>query len=132
MPSGYHRDLQIVKEYILPSFDELLMCMDMTMEMLSKVEISTNISQDPKYTYMFSVERVNELVLQGIAFRDAYKIVGKEIAENKFIIPEKITHTHEGSIGNLCTAEIKVLFENGLKCFDFECKNSAFESLLLG
>lgn len=131
MPSGYHRDLQIVKEYIIPAFDELTMCMDMTIEMLSKVSIRENISMDEKYKYMFSVERVNELVLEGVAFRDAYKIVGKEITENTFKIPEKVAHTHEGSIGNLCTKEIKSLFENGLSAFDFDKKNKAIEKLIV-
>lgn len=131
MPSGYHRDLQIVKEYILPAFDELIMCMDLTVEMLLKINIKNNISQDDKYKYMFSVERVNELVLQGIVFRDAYKIVGKEISDNTFKIPEKVAHTHEGSIGNLCTTEINTLFKNGIDAFDFSKKNKAIEKLIL-
>lgn len=132
MPSGYHRDLQLVKEYILPAFDELIICMDLTIEMLSKVSIKKDIAKEEKYKFMFSVERVNELVLQGVAFRDAYKIVGKEIAENNFKIPEKVAHTHEGSIGNLCTNEIKALFYDGFKAFDFNKKNKAIEKLIGG
>ncbi|TAF77792.1 MAG: argininosuccinate lyase [Bacteroidetes bacterium] len=130
MPSGYHRDLQLVKEYILPAFDELIMCMDLTIEMLSKVSIKKDIAKDEKYKFMFSVERVNELVLQGVAFRDAYKIIGKEIAENNFKIPDTVLHTHEGSIGNLCTNEIKALFYDGIKAFNFNKKNIAIEKLI--
>lgn len=130
LPSGYHRDLQILKEFIIPAFDELAMCIQMTVEMLSKININPNLEKQEKYKYMFSVERVNELVLQGIPFRDAYKIVGKEIEENTFKIPTQVSHSHEGSVGNLCNSEIKSLFTKAIQEFDFEKKNIAFAKLL--
>lgn len=130
LPSGYHRDLQIVKEFIIPAFDQLALCISMTVEMLSKIEVKKDLEKQEKYKFMFSVERVNELVLQGIPFRDAYKKIGLEIENNQFITPEKIEHSHEGSIGNLCNNEIKLLFDNAISNFNFEKKNLAIEKLL--
>lgn len=130
MPSGYHRDWQILKELILPAFDELRNCIQMAVIMLSAVVVNENTVEEEKYKYMFSVERVNELVLQGLPFRDAYKQVGKEIENGDFMPNYSIRHTHEGSIGNLGTKEIKILFENTLSTFDFESKTKAINLLL--
>ncbi len=130
LPSGYHRDLQILKEYILPAFGELRSCIQMAIIMLSAVKVRENIVGEDTYKYMFSVERVNELVLKGLPFRDAYKQVGKEIEDGGFAPNYNINHTHEGSIGNLCNAEIRTLFENALQGFDFKNKNEAFARLL--
>ncbi|MFN0047867.1 MAG: argininosuccinate lyase [Cytophagales bacterium] len=130
MPSGYHRDWQILKEYILPAFDELRSCITMTIIMLSAVKVKENIVSDEKYTYMFSVERVNELVLEGLPFRDAYKKVGEEIKRGEFKPNLSVNHTHEGSIGNLCNEEIKELFQKAIESFDFETKKKAIDKLI--
>jgi argininosuccinate lyase len=130
MASGYHRDWQALKEYIIPAFDELNSCIQMTGIMLSQVKVHENIIKEDKYKYMFSVERVNELVLQGMPFRDAYKVVGQEIGNGSFKIPASVQHTHEGSIGNLCNPEIKSMFEKTYSEFEFGKKNDALKSLL--
>ncbi len=106
LPSGYHRDLQLIKEDFLPAFGELNSCLYMTWFMLQKVSIREDILREDKYKYLFSVEAVNELVLQGIPFRDAYKKVGMMIENEEFEPPRAIRHTHEGSIGNLCNDKI--------------------------
>ena len=108
LPSGYHRDLQILKEHLFPAFNELQSCMDMAVLMLSRIEVKPALLDDPKYRYLFSVEEVNRRVLSGMTFRDAYREVGIEIEEGRFQArPAEIRHTHEGSIGNLCTQEIR-------------------------
>ncbi|GAB3977368.1 argininosuccinate lyase [Spirosoma terrae] len=101
LPSGYHRDMQLLKEILMPAFDELLDCLHITDFMLEHLQVKPNLLDDPKYDLLFSVERVNELVLQGVPFREAYKTVGKEIAEHTYVPPRQLHHTHEGSIGNL-------------------------------
>lgn len=110
LPSGYHRDLQMIKESLLPAFTSLKECLFMTWFMLEKIEVKDHILQEEKYKYLFSVELVNEYVLKGMSFRDAYVKVGQMINEGKFQIPEKVTHTHEGSIGNLCNDQISERF----------------------
>jgi argininosuccinate lyase len=130
LPSGYHRDWQMLKELILPAFEELKSCMSLAYTMLSAIEVKQEIVKEEKYNYMFSVERVNELVLQGIPFRDAYKIVGKEINEGKFVVNSEISHTHEGSIGNLCTQQIRTMFLSVYDQFHFELKNEAIAKLI--
>ncbi len=107
LPSGYHRDFQLIKEMIVPAFQEIKSCLEMATSSLSKIIVNTSILDDPKYDHLFSVERLNELVLEGMPFRDAYKQVGEEI-KNKTYKPGKVLkHTHQGSIGNLCLSEIK-------------------------
>jgi argininosuccinate lyase len=108
LPSGYHRDLQLTKEILFPAIEELKACLQMTMLMLSEIRITKNILDDKKYEYLFSVEAVNELVNQGISFREAYKTVGNQIAEGDFTFhpSSSLKHTHEGSLGNLCNPEI--------------------------
>jgi argininosuccinate lyase len=130
LPSGYHRDLQLVKESFLPAFTELQTCMEMTTYMLQNLEIKADILQDEKYRYLFSVEAVNQQVLEGVPFRDAYKNVGAAIANNTFEAPVKIHHTHEGSIGNLCNDEITEAFERVLGEFNFAKVKTAFVALL--
>jgi len=109
LPSGYHRDMQLTKEILFPAIEELKSCISMMQLMLSNIHIRENILEDPKYQYLFSVEKVNELVNQGIAFRDAYKQVGESIEAGSFHFDTKagLHHTHEGSIGNLCNEEIR-------------------------
>ncbi len=115
LPSGYHRDLQLIKEIMLPAIQELKSCLEMTTSALGSAEVNTNILEDGKYDYLFSVERLNQLVMEGIPFRDAYKKVGKEIKEQTYRPVKDISHTHEGSIGNLCLDRIRLKMEKALK-----------------
>ncbi len=107
LPSGYHRDLQLTKEILFPAIEELKSCLRITAFALSNIHVESDLLKDERYRHIFSVERVNELVLKGTSFRDAYKQVGAEIASGTFMASGELLHTHEGSIGNLCTEEIK-------------------------
>ena len=106
LPSGYHRDLQLLKEHLFPAFTELKNCLEMASLMIQNMEVKKDILEDPKYQYLFSVEEVNKLVLTGMPFRDAYKQVGASIEAGKFTYSTALAHTHEGSMGNLGTAII--------------------------
>jgi argininosuccinate lyase len=117
LPSGYHRDLQMIKENFLPAFTNMKECLYMTWFMLDKVSIKNEILKEEKYRYLFSVELVNQLVLEGMPFRDAYVEVGRRIETGEFEVPEKLTHTHEGSIGNLCNDEIQNRFVSMMQLF---------------
>jgi argininosuccinate lyase len=130
LPSGYHRDLQLTKEIMMPAFEELLACLEIAHFMLAHIGVKPNILQDEKYAYLFSVERVNELVLQGVPFREAYQQVGKEIASGTYKSSTKIHHTHEGSIGNLCNEQIKTEMERIVVEFNFQAYESAISRLL--
>ena len=130
LPSGYHRDLQLLKEHLFPAFKTLKDCIEMASLMLSAVEIKTGILNDEKYKYLFSVEEVNKLVTAGIPFRDAYKQVGRDIEAGHFSFSTVIRHTHEGSTGNLCTAEIRNQMEMINGSFPFASVNAAIEKLL--
>jgi argininosuccinate lyase len=132
LPSGYFRDLQTVKEIFLPAFGELSDCISMTCRMMQSVEINTHILDDDKYATLFSVERVNALVLQGIPFRDAYKQIGLEIESGRFETDKKVYHTHEGSIGNLCNDRIEALKQEIIAGFHFERVCAAIEKLIKG
>ncbi|MGV3529418.1 MAG: argininosuccinate lyase [Flavisolibacter sp.] len=120
LPSGYHRDLQLTKEILFPSITELKDCISMTMLMLSNMEVKANILEDEKYKYLFTVEAVNELVNRGIPFREAYRQVGDlvEKGEFHFDLSKGLSHTHEGSIGNLCNEEIRKEMEKVFRKFD--------------
>ena len=107
LPSGYHRDLQLVKEVIVPAIQDLKACLEIMTFSLKEIRVNENILDDPKYDYLFSVDTLNELVLSGTPFRDAYKKMGKEINEGTFTPKRDIRHSHEGSFGNLCLAEIR-------------------------
>lgn len=107
LPSGYHRDLQLTKEILFPAIEELKSCLHITTFTLRNIRVESDLLKDERYMHIFSVERVNELVLKGTSFRDAYKQVGAEIASGTFIASRELLHTHEGSMGNLCTEEIK-------------------------
>ena len=130
LPSGYHRDLQLLKEHLFPAFKTLTDCIDMAGLMLSNVEIKKDILNDPTYKYLFSVEEVNKLVNNGMPFRDAYKKVGLDIEAGKFTYDTSIQHTHEGSIGNLCTADIKKQMEKVVNSFPFEKVKTALQKLV--
>ncbi len=101
LPSGYHRDMQILKEILMPAFDDLLDCLSITEYMLEQIQVKPNLLEDAKYDLLFSVERVNQLVLEGVPFREAYQIIGQEIADGTYQPPRNLNHTHAGSIGNL-------------------------------
>ena len=131
LPSGYFRDLQIIKELFLPSFDELEECLDMVDLMISQLAVIEHILDDKRYDYMFSVEEVNRRVQTGTPFRDAYKQVGLEIEAGKFSPDKNIHHTHEGSIGNLCNDRITELMRKTIDSFDF-ARTEAAEARLLG
>ena len=130
LPSGYFRDLQITKEIFLPAFDELSDCIHLIALMIQSMEVNEHILDDDKYSLLFSVEKVNELVLQGIPFREAYKQVGLEIEAGRFVADKKVNHTHEGSIGNLCNDKIEKLKAETIAHFRFEKVNHAIEKLL--
>lgn len=130
LPSGYFRDLQLLKEVFVPAFAELLDCIEMTSMMMAQVTVNTDILNDKRYDLMFSVEEVNKLTLSGIPFRDAYKQVGLEIEAGNFKPDKNIQHTHEGSIGNLCSDEIKAYKNDVLKQFNFEKVQLAEKKLL--
>jgi argininosuccinate lyase len=130
LPSGYHRDLQLLKEHLFPAFQTLKDCISMAGLMLSGIEIKKDILADEKYKYLFSVEEVNKLVSGGMPFRDAYKKVGLDIEAGKFTYNTAVNHTHEGSIGNLCTAEIKRQMEKAVASFPFSSVQSAITKLL--
>ncbi|MFT3949203.1 MAG: argininosuccinate lyase [Agriterribacter sp.] len=119
LPSGYHRDMQLTKEILFPAIEELKACIQMTKLMLSNISIKDNILDDEKYKYLFSVEAVNELVNQGVSFRDAYRQVGNDIEQGKFNFDYKkrLHHTHEGSIGNLSNDGIVAQMQKVLNHF---------------
>lgn len=130
LPSGYFRDMQLIKEAFLPAFDELKSILAMVNAMLSEVKVNISLADDDRYKYMFSVEEVNRLTHDGMPFRDAYKKVGLDIEAGKFEPVREVHHTHEGSIGNLCNDKITALFDRTLSDFHFESYHSAIESLL--
>jgi len=106
LPSGYHRDLQLLKEGLIPAFSTLKSCLEMLSYSLKNIKVNTAILEDEKYNNLFSVETVNKLVQSGVPFRDAYKMVGKEVAKGQFKPDKMVCHTHIGSIGNLCLQAI--------------------------
>ncbi|HEX3383739.1 MAG TPA: argininosuccinate lyase [Mucilaginibacter sp.] len=130
LPSGYHRELQLLKELLFPAFTDIKQCLEMAAFMLKHIEVKADILNDPKYAYLFSVDEVNKLVLTGVPFRDAYKQVGFAIEQGNFDPEKKVTHTHEGSIGNLNNAEITEAMNKLLKSFDFEKVQKSVESLI--
>lgn len=130
LPSGYHRDLQLLKENLFPAFQTLKDCLRMSRLMLENIRIKENILADDKYQYLFSVEVVNNLVLQGMPFREAYKKVGMDIEAGTFAPEKTVAHTHAGSIGNLCTEQIAAQMELVVKGFPFESVDKALEQLL--
>jgi argininosuccinate lyase len=130
LPSGYHRDLQLLKEHLFPAFGTLRECVDMAGLMLSQIEIKDNILEDEKYGYLFSVEEVNKLVNAGVPFRDAYRQVGRAIETGQYTYSTRVQHTHEGSIGQLCNEDIARQWQAVRNSFPFEKVNTALEKLL--
>ena len=130
LPSGYFRDLQIIKEVFLPAFRELKECLQMAAYIMDKIKINEHILDDDRYLYIFSVEEVNRLASEGMPFRDAYKKVGLDIEAGKFTHDKKVHHTHEGSIGNLCNDRIESLMRQVVDGFNFSVMEQAERSLL--
>lgn len=131
LPSGYHRDLQLLKEKLFPAFEQLKSCLRMTKLMLSNIQVKQHLLKDEKYRFLFSVEEVNKLVLNGIPFRDAYKKIGQQIEKGEFQYTTEVHHTHEGSIGNLSNNEIEQMMHNEVQQFQFNLVNNKLEKLLL-
>ena len=117
LPSGYNRDLQLLKELIFGSFTNLGECIDICLLMLGNIKVSKKITDNPLYNNIFSTEEVNRLVKKGIPFRDAYRAVAGLVKNGSFSRTSVADYTHEGSIGNLCTEEISLIFESRAKCF---------------
>ena len=130
LPTGYFRDLQEIKILYLPLFSELNNCLEIVTLALQEISINEQILEDSKYDYLFSVEEVNKLVLKGIPFREAYRIVGELIEKGNFIPEKQVSHSHQGSIGNLCLNEIVEKQENLVRMFDFDEIRQALKKLL--
>ncbi len=130
LPSGYHRDLQLTKEILMPAFEEVLTCLDVTHFMLGNIRVNPDILQGGRYDAIFSVERVNELVLAGVPFREAYRQTAQEIAEGTYQAPKQLHHTHEGSMGNLCNDQIRTEMERVFAQFRVERTERAINELL--
>lgn len=130
LSSGYHRDLQMIKESFMPAFDDLIDCLQISNYSLKQISVNKEILNDDRYKYLFSVEEVNNLVLQGKSFRDAYREVGDNIESGKYDFDNKTTnHTHEGSIGNLCNEQIRNQMQLIIEKFNFDKVDKAIESL---
>lgn len=130
LPSGYHRDLQLLKELLFPAFSELKGCLQMAEFMLQNIRVKTDILNDDKYAYLFSVEEVNQLVLSGVPFRDAYRQVGLAIEQGRFNPARQVHHTHEGSIGNLSIAGITDAMDAIVGQFNFAQAEKAINDLI--
>lgn len=130
LPSGYFRDMQIVKEVFIPAFQEIKDCLDITAYAIEHMEVVDNLMNDPKYKLAFSVEEVNRLAAEGMPFRDAYKQVGMAIERGEFEFNGTLNHTHEGSIGNLCNDKIAEKMNRIVERFGFDRVHSAIDSLL--
>ena len=130
LPSGYQRDLQLLKEHIIPAIENLQQCLQMAGLMLTNVQVKKDLLKDEIYKYLFSVEEVNKLVVQGTPFRDAYKKIGMDIERGNFNYTPTTAHTHEGSIGNLCNEQIAAMMDQVIQKFNFKKVHEAIEKLL--
>lgn len=130
LPSGYHRDLQQLKEHLFPGIQTLKQCLDIAEFAISEMEVMEGIIDDPKYDYLFTVELVNELVLGGMPFRDAYKEVGRQVEAGEYKANRNVKHTHLGSLGNLGNDRIQAKIERELGKFGFEKVRRALRELI--
>lgn len=130
LPSGYHRDFQLLKEVLFPALEQVKACLRIATFSLGHIQVRRDLLDDPRYLYLFSVEEVNKLVLQGIPFRDAYREIGAAIATGAFQPEKQLVHTHEGSIGNLCNAEIRQKWDRTFSAFDFEKTDHCLKDLV--
>lgn len=129
LPSGYFRDMQILKEVFFPIFKELDDCLDIVEYAVRGMEVVTDVMSDPKYKLAFSVEEVNHLVETGVPFRDAYRQVADSIRQGSFDYHGSLRHTHEGSIGNLCTDRIAARMSRIVSGFGFDKVRAAVTTL---
>jgi argininosuccinate lyase len=129
MSTGYHRDLQLLKETTFPDFEKLKDCLKIATFMLQHIEVKKELIHNQDFKHLFSVEEVNRLVLEGIPFRDAYKSVGFAIENDDFSPSYTVNHTHEGSIGQLCLEQISAKMEHALQAFDFDSIEKQLERL---
>ena len=130
LPSGYFRDMQLIKELFIPMFDEMSDCLDIASFAIENISVKDGLMEDPRYALAFSVEKVNSLAASGVPFRDAYRQVADQIANGSFSYDGALNHTHEGSIGNLCNAEVAGRMQKITAQFNFEKVDRAVESLL--
>lgn len=130
LPSGYFRDMQLIKEVFIPLFGEIDDCLDITNYAIRNIEVVKDVMKDPKYKLAFSVEEVNHLVGQGVPFRDAYRQVAESIKNGQFEFHGTLHHTHEGSIGNLCNDHIALKMNKVVSSFGFDSVHKAIDSLL--
>lgn len=129
LPSGYFRDMQIIKELFIPLFEEMNDCLDIVAYAVENMEVRTDVMDDPKYALAFTVEEVNRLAAEGMPFRDAYRKVGMDVQAGRFEFHGKISHTHEGSIGNLCNDRIRAKMDSITDGFTFGRVHEAVEKL---
>jgi argininosuccinate lyase len=130
LPSGYFRDLQVMKEVFLPAFEDIKTCLDFTGYAIQHIKVNPHILDDKKYDHLYTVEAVNQLVMKGIPFRDAYREIGRQVTEGEFVPVKKLEHTHEGSLGNLCLDEIRQKLQTIVDSFDFNSIRLALAKLL--
>ncbi len=130
LPSGYFRDLQLIKENFLPTFDTLIDILDMTGRMIGGMTVNRHTAEDPRYDLMYSVEEVNRLVKEGVPFRDAYKQVGLAIERGEFKPDKVLQHSHIGSTGNLGNDRLRERMKSQLALMDFATWHKAVDSLL--
>jgi len=130
LPSGYHRDLQLLKESLFPAIQEMKDCLRMMTYMLQQASVKKDLLADPKFDHLFSVEAVNKLVQSGVPFREAYKQVGRSIESGEFIAPRDLSHMHEGSMGNLCNMEIRNQYQRTRDRFEFQLFREQIDRLL--
>lgn len=129
LPSGYFRDLQLLKEILFPAIEEAKQVMEMLNFMVGNIKVNRDILNDDRYKYLFSVETLNQKVLSGTPFRDAYREVGQAIAHGDYAPEKNVHHTHEGSIGNLCNKKIESRLETTLASFNFSVVHDALLAL---
>ena len=131
LPSGYHRDFQLLKEAIFPALDQLEDGLAIALYALPRTKVhAQELPTDPRYTYLYSVEAVNKLVLEGVPFRDAYRRVGQDIEAGTFVPPTELKHTHLGSLGNLANERIAQKREQVLGTFAFQQVDESIQKLL--
>lgn len=130
LPSGYNRDLQLLKQIIFDAFDDLNECIEIMLLMLNKIKVKKNITDNPLYNTIFSTEEVNRLVKQGIPFRDAYKAVSEMVRNSSFSRTSVKDYVHEGSIGNLCNSDIAAIFGERIKCFSNKSAADMVEKMM--
>lgn len=129
LPSGYHRELQLLKELVVPAFESFSECLEIATFMIDQMQVKKDLLEDKKYDLLFSVENVNEMVVKGTTFRDAYKKIGEDINDGNFQPNRSLNHTLEGSIGNLCNDRLIENMETVIQTFEFEKIHEAFRKL---